>query len=493
MRKRDKKKAVIYSVIFVVVNILAIVFVGKREATVIDNNLQTYADETKEQFDKIMEEYKHSFRLFTEILARELYNNPEPDDMWNYLKDLDKSLLEIEGNTFDGVYMYYQGRYLYSWNTPYAQYEETGYDATERPWYKDAVEGKGAIVFTPPYKSYANNYVLTTISQLQPDGETVFAYDIKMTDIQTLVTKQDFYDNEKVLIYEEDGTIIGCTYDAYLGKSLEQFKEAAGLEGIGSSLDEGHALPVRLGGSKYYSCNLRGDGFNFLVLVPQVSILKETMAAWLIPILAVELLLIYILATFSRGQRNRELRQAYVELGQTQRRLEIALSMAQEAAAIDDLTGMMNAKSFRKEMSFVLGDMAEETSGILLMIDGDHFKRVNDNYGHNTGDEVIKLTAQMIIGRIRTVDLASRLHGDEFAIFIADISDFTVAKKIMEDINLSLEKESRKRGLPAITLSAGAVAAKRGDSYTALSKAADAALYQAKETHNGGFACNTDV
>ena len=57
------------------------------------------------------------------------------------------------------------------------------------------------------------------------------------------------------------------------------------------------------------------------------------------------------------------------------------------------------------------------------MIDGDRFKYVNDTYGHMIGDEVIKLCAQMIIGRIRTIDLASRLHGDEFAIFIANIDD----------------------------------------------------------------------
>lgn len=44
-------------------------------------------------------------------------------------------LLEIEGDTFDGLYMYYEGRYLYSWDTPYSVYEGTGYDVTERPWY----------------------------------------------------------------------------------------------------------------------------------------------------------------------------------------------------------------------------------------------------------------------------------------------------------------------------------------------------------------------
>ena len=94
----------------------------------------------------------------------------------------------------------------------------------------------------------------------------------------------------------------------------------------------------------------------------------------------------------------------------------------------------------------------------------------------------------MIVGRIRTIDIASRLHGDEFAIFVADTDDYSVAQRIMKDINQTLAKEAAKRNMPAITLSAGAVLAKQGDTYVALSKAADVALYRAKETHDGGFA-----
>lgn len=214
----------------------------------------------------------------------------------------------------------------------------------------------------------------------------------------------------------------------------------------------------------------------------------ERATVWLVPLLLTELLLIYVMGRVSKGIKNRELRDAYVELGQTQRRLEIALSAAQKAAAVDDLTGMMNFKFFRKEISMALEDMEEDESGILVMIDGDHFKSINDNYGHSVGDEVIKLTAQMIIGRIRTVDLASRLHGDEFAIFVANTSDHSVAKRIMEDINNTLGKEAKRRNMPSITLSAGAVIAKHGDTYISLAKAADEALYKAKVTHNGGFA-----
>ena len=216
--------------------------------------------------------------------------------------------------------------------------------------------------------------------------------------------------------------------------------------------------------------------------------LKDTVQVWLIPLLILELLLIYILGRIIKSQRNKELHEAYVELGQTQKRLEIALSAAQKAAAIDDLTGLMNVASFQKGVTEILNSMEHDENGILLMIDGDHFKAVNDNYGHSVGDEVIKLSAQMIVGRIRTIDLASRLHGDEFAIFVSKTADYAVAQRIMEDINHTLAEEAQKRSLPAITLSSGAIIARHGDHYTTLAKKADEALYEAKQTHDGGFA-----
>ena len=525
-----RRKTVIMVLVFIAVNILVVCLIGRREQRAIDGNLAEHAGETGTDFQEIMDNYKHSFRLFAQMMTQEIESHPDPDAIWDYLKSIDSKMLDIEGDTFDGLYMYYKGRYLYSWDTPYSQYEATGYAATERPWYKAAVEGKGEIVFTPPYMSYANHYILTTISQLQPDGETVFAYDIKMGDIQNLVSGLDRYEKEQVMIFDGSGTVIGSTEEKYLGGSLyasldetedsvtEAQKEMEEIDS-GSAEELSKAKDKKVSAEAFYAfrqdfrdglakllekkdetVSLTLDGrsqlgylhkeqeFSFLVLVPVLSIVKATMTVWLVPLLLTELLLIYVMGRVSKGIKNRELRDAYVELGQTQRRLEIALSAAQKAAAVDDLTGMMNFKSFRKEISMALEDMEEDESGILVMIDGDHFKSINDNYGHSVGDEVIKLTAQMIIGRIRTVDLASRLHGDEFAIFVANTSDHSVAKRIMEDINNTLGKEAKRRNMPSITLSAGAVTAKHGDTYISLAKAADEALYKAKVTHNGGFA-----
>lgn len=64
------------------------------------------------------------------------------------LKSKNQEFLAIEGQRSDGLYMYYQDRYLYSC-IPYEQYENSGYDATSRPWYQDALKGAGAIVVKP--------------------------------------------------------------------------------------------------------------------------------------------------------------------------------------------------------------------------------------------------------------------------------------------------------------------------------------------------------
>lgn len=525
-----RKKAIIIAVIVIIINLITILFIRTKETIFIRNSLSEHSLDTKEQFEEVMAGYKRSFQLFVQMMSREIENNPDPDHILDYLKGLDSTLLEIVGETYDGLYMYYQDRYLYSWDTPYSVYEESGYKATERPWYKDAAAGNGDIVFTPPYMSYANHYILTTISQLQPDGKTVFAYDIKMGDIQTLVSSMNYFADEQIIIFDRNGTVIGSTESDYLGgnffagledtaravsdakaeldnadpgqpenvaKLKDKFTSTSAFyefrQGFDSAFEllknsEGQSVSYYIDNTKYYGYLLSQEDFSFLVFVPVVPVLKGSLNIWLVPLLLIELLLIYVLGRIVKGQKNRELKAAYVQLGQTQRRLEIALSAAQKAAAVDELTGMMNYRSFKKELTDTLDSMGPDDHGILIMIDGDHFKNINDTYGHNTGDDVIKLTAQMIVGRIRTIDIASRLHGDEFAIFVSATEDYSVAKRIMEDINSTLEKEALKRNMPTITLSAGAVAARHGDTYTALSKAADMVLYKAKETHNGGFA-----
>ncbi len=527
MKKRTRRA--LFAAIAVAANVIAFSAVYSFEHSAIDDTLASETNAVSERFDGVMEEYRHSFLLFSLMLTWQIDLDSNPASIESFLKQAHEPLLEAEGDSFDGLYLYYQGKYLYSWDTPRSVYEDSGYVATERPWYQAAVDAQGDVAFTPPYASYANHYLLSTMSQLQPDGETVYAYDVKMEDIQAITTLSNRLPGSQTIIADKSGTIIGSTNDAFLGSNVHssvqealqaaanaraeaevgQLNASEDRQKVESRADSTEAFAsfwsgfsndfanliskkecgklVFFDGSAYFGyLHDRGD-HSVLALVPFQHMMFATMGSWLVPILFVELLLVYILMRASKIYKTRELRAAYIELGQMQSRLEIALEAAKKDAAVDDLTGMMNARSFKKEIVARLDEMEPGENGVFIMIDGDHFKHINDTYGHDVGDEAIKLCAHMIVGRIRTVDVASRLHGDEFAVFLSGPGDYSVAQNLMNDVNHTISDEANKRGIPVITLSAGAVSAHAGDTYTDLSKKADTALYRAKEQHGAGF------
>lgn len=532
MGASTRSRKAIFAAVAVAVNVAAIAGVLSLESVTVDDVLAAESRTVEERFDSVIDGYEHSFLLFSRMLSREIERNPDPDSVERFLKQIDAPLLDIEGDEFDGLYAYYAGRYLYSWDTAASVYEESGYMVTERPWYQAAVAAEGAVAFTPPYMSYANDYILCTVSQLQPDGETVHAYDVKMGGIQAITSLSWRFPDGKVMVYDESGTVIGSTDEAYLGGSVSASAEDAestaaeardrARSGSFESEEErskaveeadaaeafsvfwtdfepsfalldargGSAAMITVGGVPYYGSVSRNGDYGFLALVPATRIWLATVGTWLVPLLVVELLLVYALMRVNKMQKERELRTAYIELGQMQSRLEIAIEAAKKDAAIDDLTGMMNARSFKKEVSLLLERMEFDGEGVFIMLDGDRFKTINDTYGHDVGDEAIKLSAQMIVGRIRIDDVACRLHGDEFAIFLTGTSDYEVAERLVDDINATIAYEGTRRGTPVISLSAGAVAAGSGDAYFDLSKRADEALYHAKAAHghDGGFA-----
>ena len=258
--------------------------------------------------------------------------------------------------------------------------------------------------------------------RLQPDQKTVFAYDIKMGNIQRLVSELGSYAHEQLLVYDANGTIIGSTEETYLGSTLspnaalapaalqqaqaavktleegteawqkakEQADAAEAFAHFRQQGDAGfqkllarpqQAMLIKLGSQQVYGYLSPGKDYQILILVPLGAMLAATAQVWLLPFLLLELVLVYGLSRIRKEWNNRELQQAYVGLGQTQKRLEIALKAAQKAAAIDDLTGMMNFKSFRQNVTDQIQSMQETDSGILILLDGDHFKTINDNYG----------------------------------------------------------------------------------------------------------------
>lgn len=155
-------------------------------------------------------------------------------------------------------------------------------------------------------------------------------------------------------------------------------------------------------------------------------------------------------------------------------------------ATTDGLTGLLNHRTFQSQLSDMLG--RAERHGIKLAVmltDVDHFKKVNDTYGHPVGDQVLKKVAAICQEKVRKIDVVARYGGEEFVI-VLEGTDAAGALQLAERIRLDIGKQvfQSDKGPFSITLSLG-IAGYPGDAKDkhALIERADQALYFAK--HNG--------
>ncbi|MFN3500671.1 MAG: diguanylate cyclase [Allorhizobium sp.] len=160
----------------------------------------------------------------------------------------------------------------------------------------------------------------------------------------------------------------------------------------------------------------------------------------------------------------------------------VALS---KLAATDGLTGLLTRRSFREEAERLLAQAVRHRHELsCVMLDIDHFKSINDRYGHQIGDEVLKTVASLCKGHLRAGDLFGRLGGEEFAIFLAHVgredalATAEKLRKIVASTRIALDT-----GPLAVTASFGVTATSivAKDVDTLLAQA-DAAMYRAKET-----------
>jgi len=161
--------------------------------------------------------------------------------------------------------------------------------------------------------------------------------------------------------------------------------------------------------------------------------------------------------------------------------LLISVRELQDAAYKDFLTGLHNRQYFYPHANTLIKQSDEEHISIgLAMMDIDHFKKVNDTYGHNGGDEALKVVADKLKEHIRSEDLLARLGGEEFCVIFSDMTPDQMQQRL-ETIRQSIENT----GIPlpeqniSVTISMG-LCIRQSEDLEALMEKADQALYQAK-------------
>jgi diguanylate cyclase (GGDEF)-like protein len=158
-----------------------------------------------------------------------------------------------------------------------------------------------------------------------------------------------------------------------------------------------------------------------------------------------------------------------------------------EQSIKDALTGLFNRRFVDEFLVRELARAERKTRQLsMIALDIDHFKRINDTFGHGAGDKVLQKIGTILQAHVRGSDVASRIGGEEFLLLLAE-SPLTLAVKRAEDIRSAIHKmalQYENKDLGLITASFGAVAfPDHGRTAESLIRAADRALYAAK---NGG-------
>ncbi len=153
---------------------------------------------------------------------------------------------------------------------------------------------------------------------------------------------------------------------------------------------------------------------------------------------------------------------------------------AEKMAETDPLTNIYNRRKFSRLLDKEIQRVKRyDRSLSIALLDIDHFKRVNDTYGHDTGDYVLRRIAELIKENIRITDILARYGGEEFVIILPE-TDVKGASRQIDRMRKKIEKNSFS-GVGNLTISAGIAGYTGGDSCKSVITRADKALYLAKE------------
>ena len=177
------------------------------------------------------------------------------------------------------------------------------------------------------------------------------------------------------------------------------------------------------------------------------------------------------------------MREELEESKRTTSKLTQLLEQVESKAMIDPLTQVFNRGTYNMEIDQMIKKFKRyKNPAALIIIDIDHFKIFNDDYGHKAGDAVLALVASVIKGAVRDTDMVFRYGGEEFVVLLDNL-DLKNALTVAEKVRAQIESHhlTNKANVLNVTVSIGLSCFKEGDIETSIFERADKALYQGKQ------------
>ncbi|WOF73631.1 GGDEF domain-containing protein [Parvibaculaceae bacterium PLY_AMNH_Bact1] len=193
-----------------------------------------------------------------------------------------------------------------------------------------------------------------------------------------------------------------------------------------------------------------------------------------------------VAATKQMETRSRELEEKLTESKSEVEELRSNLAQARSEALTDQLTGIANRKAFDEVLLSSIAEASQNGSEMCLaMADIDFFKKFNDTFGHQAGDQVLRLVGRCLSNNVKGQDTPARYGGEEFAMILPNTAledALKLSNHIRETVkSRELVKKSTGENLGRVTMSLGVAQFAMGDTPQTMIARADAALYEAKE------------
>jgi diguanylate cyclase len=190
---------------------------------------------------------------------------------------------------------------------------------------------------------------------------------------------------------------------------------------------------------------------------------------------------------FTKGieEQNRALEGALKKSTREITLMQERLDIVRIESLTDPLTGIANRKQFDQSLERAFAAARSDGKPLsLLFLDIDHFKKFNDQHGHQTGDHVLRLVAQVLRGSIRAQDVAARYGGEEFALVLPGATQ-TESLRVAESVRAAVKqreliRRSTNQSLGRVTVSVGIATLDQADDIASLMERADQCLYAAK-------------
>ena len=551
-------------------------------------------DEAETEFDRYLSTCVNAITISAHGVERMLDSGAEASEIAEFLTGQTENFVPLAAIDFTGFYGCIKGEYVdgSGW------VPDEGYDPVSRPWYIDAIEGKGDIQLVDPYMDQQTKKIAFSICKMLSDGESVISMDVTLQSAQasaeSLSAKND---KAEIMIISNDGVIVvhstqsrtlgnifgktevlhshslqeltsegngtfkvgfkGKQYYVYFRELYDDWYLITAVNIAGAVKQRGaifatHIIMLVLlwGGmiglfmnigkkraessenySQMYSIsgiyttmdliNLEDDTFEMIrcdgqemrnsqegMTVGAHRILRETLWACTSESSQNKVFNFIDFETLDERLRDSETisieyldnnnewcrgRFTVVERKKNGR-LKSVLWMIEPIdkekrerehlewlSETDRLTGIMNRGGGEEKIRQII-----ETGGIgmLAILDADHFKSINDTFGHQVGDEVIIAIANCMKKSFRDVDVVMRLGGDEFSVFLSDMRDKKVAEQALE----RFIENVRGISIPQITdrkieVSIGAAFLDQQEikDFESLYKKADSGVYESKK------------